>query len=151
MNPLITTQAGNRKVNLMNQNITDRHEEQEEIPRKIECRDHLFIRLHYRKISHSPDLWADAGLSSLMINRPGWSEEPWALDVFFFFKGEDLFQYYPEQVTAPVLWYRFISVLYLCFLKWKLREWKILYNCNPVTTVITAGVWPSFVLCLLLD
>lgn len=83
MNPLITTQAGNRKVNLMNQNITDRHEEQEEIPRKIECRDHLFIRLHYRKISHSPDLWADARLLSLIINRQGWSEKTLNTGWFF--------------------------------------------------------------------
>lgn len=82
MNPLITTGLKTRKVNLMNQNITDRHGKQEEIPWKIECRDHLFIFLHYMKISHSADLRADVGLSSLMIKRPGWSDGPRTLDVF---------------------------------------------------------------------
>lgn len=81
MNPIITIQAWKRKGQANESEHNWQTWRAWRNPQEIECCDHLFIWPHYRKISHSADLWADVGLSSLMIKGSRWSEdlERWML------------------------------------------------------------------------
>lgn len=84
-----------------------------------------FSFANYRGRGLSADLWADAGLSSVLSRGLDGVRD---LEYWMFFEGEEEFLCYPAQVTPPGCWYRLISIPGWSFLKWKWSEGEMLKN-----------------------
>lgn len=99
-------------------------------PRKIRCSDHLFICLHYRKISPSVDLRLDEGLSSI------WYKGCNGVRTFNIGRSLKVKNnlYYQDPVTPPGQWQWQIDLVCLIWVFWRWNRDRGKYSTTTATS-----------------